>query len=115
MIEKYSFGQITINGKTYNYDVEVHSWDEKVLNWQRKESHLFQKEDIEKALQENPEIIIFGTGEIGVAQVDESLKNFLQEKRIIFFEEKTPKAIEIFNQYLSQKNKKVIGFFHLTC
>jgi len=113
-IENYSFGKITIDGQEFTYDIEIHSWDGKILKWWRKESHLFDKEDIERVVKEEPEIIVFGTGQSGMAKLSQRAKEFLKEKNIEIVEEPTEKAIEIFNEY-STKNKKVAGLFHLTC
>ena len=113
-IENYSFGKITIDGQEFTYDIEVHAWDGKILKWWRKESHIFDKEDIERAVKEEPEIIVFGTGQSGMAELSQRAKEFLREKNIEVVEKTTEKAIEIFNTY-STKNKKVAGLFHLTC
>jgi len=113
MIEDYHFGSITILGKTYDYDVEVR-FNEEVLAWQRKESHLIDVENVERAVDQMPRTIIIGTGEAGVARVTGEAKNFIKEKGIELIIKKTGKATEIFND-LKNKNEKVIGLFHLTC
>ncbi|GAH97601.1 unnamed protein product, partial [marine sediment metagenome] len=53
-IEEYKFGSITINGKTYEYDVEVR-WTGEVLKWWRGESHVVDVEDVKRAIEQNPE------------------------------------------------------------
>ena len=111
MIENYHFGSITIDGKTYNYDVEICS-DNKVLVWQRKESHFVDVGDIKRAFDEKPEIIIIGAGDSGVAKVSEKVKQEIQRKDIKLVIKPTPEAVEIFNEL---KDKKAVGFFHLTC
>ena len=113
MIDQYSFGSITIDGKTYNYDIEIRSTGE-ILSWQRKQGHIISFDDIERAIRENPEIIVIGTGYSGVAEVDEEIKKELPIRKINLIIEKTTDAVEIFNS-LIKENKKVIGLFHLTC
>lgn len=115
MIDNYHFGSITIDGKNYNYDVEVYS-DGRVLKWWRKEGHVVNIEDIERSLEQNPEIIIIGTGESGVVKVKEEVKKEILTKGIELIIDLTGGAVKIFNE-LSQKypNKKIIGLFHLTC
>ena len=51
MIEEYHFGSITIDGKTYNNDVEVRSMFSKteVLDWQRDESHVIDVNAVKRA------------------------------------------------------------------
>lgn len=113
MIEEYHFGSIKINGKIYNNDVEV-LWTGEVLPWRFKERHVIDVEEVKKAVEKNPEIIIIGTGESGMAEVTEEAKKEIKSKRIELIIETTGKAIEIFNKNF-ETQKKVIGLFHLTC
>jgi len=120
MIEEYRFGSITINGKTYNFDVEA-LWTGEVLKWRRKESHLIDVVDVEKAVKSNPDTIVIGTGESGVAQITEEAKKFISEKGIRLVINKTEEAVKVFNIILNElekeegKQNKAIGLFHLTC
>ena len=125
MITEYHFGSITIEGKTYNYDVEVR-WTPKeslrdptgqtceVLKWWRGESHVVDVEDIKRAVGENPEIIVIGTGESGMAKVTNQAKEEIISKGIGLIIEKTGQAIKSFNRE-EEKKRRVIGLFHLTC
>lgn len=120
MIEEYKFGSITIEGETYNHDVEVR-WTGEVLEWWRKEGHIIDFDDIKRALEKNPEIIIIGTGESGVAKVTERLKKELESKGIKLIIDQTEQATKTFNVINEKsaeeegKQRKVIGLFHLTC
>jgi hypothetical protein len=120
MIDEYKFGSITILGKTYKYDVEVR-WTGEVLKWWRKESHIIDVEDVERAIEQNPETIVIGTGQMGIAQVTEGAKKFIQERGIRLIIDKTEEAVKTFNIILEEseeeegKQNKVIGLFHLTC
>ena len=120
MIEEYKFGSITIDGKIYTEDVEVR-WAEEVLDWWRKESHLVDVDDVERAIKQNPDTIVIGTGEAGMVKVTEGAKKFIQEKGIKLFIDKTEEAVKTFN-IICQESKeeegeqnKIIGLFHLTC
>lgn len=120
MIEEYKFGSITIDGKIYNEDVEVR-WTGEVLKWWRKDSHLFNTKDLERAAEQNPETIILGTGVYGVAKVTEEAKKFIRERGIKLIIDKTEEATRTFN-IINEESKeeegeqnKVIGLFHLTC
>ncbi|RLG10689.1 hypothetical protein DRN73_07185 [Candidatus Pacearchaeota archaeon] len=119
MIEEYHFGSITVNGKTYDQDIEVR-WNGEVLPWWRKESHIFNLGDIQRALNQNPEIIIFGTGAYGVAKITEEAEKEIKLRGIKLIIDKTDEAVKTFN-IIKQKSKeegeekKVIGLFHLTC
>lgn len=120
MIEEYRFGSITIKGKTYDFDVEVR-WTSEVLKWWRKEGHKIDVEDVKRAVEQNPETIILGTGAYGVCQVTEDCKKFIEERGIKLIIDKTEEAIKTFNIILGEskeeerKQNKVIGLFHLTC
>jgi len=119
MIEKYSFGAIVIDGKEYNYDVEVR-WTGEILKWWRKEGHVVDVEDVERAVEQNPDTIIIGTGAFGVCKVKKDCQEFIEKKGIKLVIDNTEKAIKIFNDLLQKLAKeeqegKIIGLFHLTC
>jgi hypothetical protein len=119
MIDEYKFGAITINGKTYNEDVEVR-WTGEVLSWWRAQSHVFDVEDFERAVKENPDTIVVGTGEGGLAKITEEAQNSILEKGIKLIIDKTEEATKTFNIICREseeeegKQNKVIGLFHLT-
>lgn len=126
MIEEYKFGIIVIDGKTYSHDVEVRyskisSSDLEVLEWRRGESHVINEEDIRGAMEQNPDIIVIGTGESGVAKVIESAKEAVKSKGIELIIDLTEQAVKTFNIINEEseeeegEQKKVIGLFHLTC
>jgi len=112
MIEEYHFGSITIDGKTYNYDVEVCCLDSKteILNWQRQESHDINVDAVKRAVERKPDTIVIGTGESGLAKVTETAKQFIAEKGIKLIIDITGEAIKTFNV-----ETNIIGLFHLTC
>ena len=120
MIEEYRFGEITINGKTYHHDVEVR-WTGEVLEWWRKASHIIDVEDIKRALEENPEVIVIGTGESGIAKVTERAQKEIEERGIKLIIDITGEAVKTFNIIKEEsesgegKQTKIIGLFHLTC
>ena len=134
MIEEYRFGSIIIDGKTYNYDVEVR-WTPKesrskgdptgqageILPWLRKEGHIINTEDVKRAVDQNPEVIIIGTGESGVAIVTETAKETIKSKGIKLIVDLTEEATKTFNiinedsEEEEGEQKRAIGLFHLTC
>ena len=118
MIDSYQFGEITINGETYDNDVEVR-WNGEVLEWWRDEGHVFAVEDLKRAFQQSPDAIVLGTGANGRAEVPKETKTFLNEKDIKLVIDKTPAAVKSFELLAEQGNKKapkkVVGLFHLTC
>jgi hypothetical protein len=119
MIEKYSFGSIVIEGKEYNLDVEVR-WTGEVLKWWRKEGHTIDIEDVERAVEQNPDTIVIGTGAFGICKVKKDCQEFIKRKRIKLIVDNTGEAVKIFNNLSQELVKeeqegKIIGLFHLTC
>ena len=111
-IDGYVFGRIIIDSKTYTTDVIIYT-DRVDSSWWRKEGHYLQKEDLPDIVKAKPDILVIGTGNMGVMQVPESTKKYFEALGIEVHVEKTGKAVEIFNSLPA--DKKVIAAFHLTC
>ena len=129
MIGEYHFGSITIDGRTYHHDVEVRWSPEgkrpgqvgEVLKWWRGESHVIDVEGVKRALEQNPEVIVIGTGESGLARVTKEAKKEIENRGIKLIIDVTEEAVKTFN-IINEESKeeegeqtKVIGLFHLTC
>ena len=120
MIEEYRFRFIVINGKAYEYDLELR-WTGEVLPWPKTEGHFIDINDIKRAVEQNPETIVIGTGESGMANVSQLAQNFIREKGIKLIIDKTEEAVKTFNvinhdsEEEEGEQEKVIGLFHLTC
>ncbi len=111
-IEHYSFGTITIDGKSYTSDVII--YPERVdSSWWRKQGHSLHIVDLKDVIPAGPEILIVGTGHSGVMVVPEETLSYLKSKGIDVHIARTDKAVELFNKF--QKNKKTIAALHLTC
>ncbi|MBI5639784.1 MAG: hypothetical protein HZA17_05095 [Nitrospirae bacterium] len=111
-IDSYSFGKIVIDNKTYTSDVIVYP-DRIDSSWWRKEGHNLQKVDLAEVINSRPDILIIGTGNLGVMHVPESTITFLESHGIQVHIAKTDRAVELFNSRPTEKT--VIGAFHLTC
>ena len=111
-IEHYSFGKITIDGKTYTSDVII--YPERVdSSWWRKEGHSLHIVDLKGVIDEKPEILVVGTGYSGMMVVPEETISYLRSKGVEVQVARTEKAVEFFNKL--SKDKKVIAALHLTC
>jgi hypothetical protein len=111
-IEHYSFGTITIDGKSYTSDVII--YPERVdSSWWRKQGHSLHIVDLKDVIPAGPEILIVGTGHSGAMVVPEETLSYLKSKGIDVYIARTDKAVELFNKF--QKNKKTIAALHLTC
>ncbi len=109
-IEDYSFGKIVIDGKRYSDDVIL--LEKKVIDgWWRKRGHRVGKNDLDKIVNFDPDILIIGTGSSGRMSVPSKLP-----RRLNFEVESYPtkKACERYNKLVNSK-KKIAGGFHLTC
>jgi len=112
-IEGFSFGSIVINGKTYTTDLIIYPDGHVVDSWWRKSGHKLSSDDIGKLIDSEPEVIIAGTGVSGLVEPDKELQKMLSEKGIEFIQAPNQKAIELYNELMSEK--RVGACFHLTC
>ncbi|MFN3481006.1 MAG: Mth938-like domain-containing protein [Thermodesulfovibrionales bacterium] len=114
-IDHYSFGRITINGRSYSSDVII--YPERVdSSWWRKEGHLLQPDDLMEIIAAKPDILIVGTGYSGVMDVPIETINYISHRGIELHIERTSKAVEVFNRLQKERpGKKIIAALHLTC
>ncbi len=112
VIEQYSFGRITIDGKTYTSDVVIYP-GRIDSSWWRKEGHKLQIEDLTDVIAAKPQILIVGMGAYGVMKVPENTLAHLQSKGIEVHAANTDKAVDLFNEL--QKGRVVVAALHLTC
>lgn len=112
MIEKYTFGQIKIRGKTYASDVIIYP-DRVKDNWWRKEGHLLLPEDLNDIPKAKPEVLIVGTGASGLMKVPAKTREWVESQGIKLIVQLTEKACNTYNELSS--SRKVIAALHLTC
>ena len=111
MIESFSFGQITIDGKTYYSDVVIYP-DHIQGEWWRSEGHKLIKEDVEKIVTLKPDILLVGTGYGGLT-VPEETADYIKSMGIELIVEETEKICARYNEL--SLPQKVIAVLHLTC
>ena len=112
-IESYNFGRMVIDGTSYTKDVIIYP-DGRILSpWWRNQGHVLEVIDLEELIAAGPEIIICGTGAMGVMRPTDALIEYLETNNIEFIAQRSPKAVETYNQLPG--NKKAGGCFHLTC
>lgn len=112
MIEDYKFGEIIIAGKTYRTDVIVYP-DHIDAHWWRAQGHNLVIDDIKNVIDASPEVIVIGTGESGLMQVEEETVDHLEKLGITAIILPTKKAYKEFNRLIN--TKKVVACLHLTC
>lgn len=111
-IDSYHFGQIVIDGKKYSSDIILFP-DRIRDNWRRNKSHELTIEDIREAVDENPEVLIVGTGASGLMRVLPEVQEEAEARNIKLIVEPTGKACEIYNRL--SRFQKVAAALHLTC
>lgn len=112
MIEEYQFGRMVIDGKTYTSDLIL--FPDKILSsWWRKSGHKLCLQDLEEVIRKKPDILIIGTGAMGIMKVNDEVRQYAQREGITVIIEKTGKAVQTYNHHPC--GKKIIAVFHLTC
>ncbi len=115
-IETSEFGKITIDGKTFNRDVIITAngtvidrpdFAEEKYGTQ----HIIVLKEIKKILQDNPRVIVIGTGQYGACRLEKGIKEEIEKTNARLLIERTPKAVHLFNNV----NDRKAGLFHLTC
>jgi hypothetical protein len=112
-ITRYSFGNITVDGKTYSRDVIIYP-DEVFSPWWRSKGHLLQLEDLQQVIQRKIPILVVGTGASGVMRVPEPL---IKELALYGMEVKVQPTYQAVNTYnhIEAGGGKAAAALHLTC
>ena len=116
-INHFSFGLIVIDNKKYRRDIIIYP-DGKVENrkggiWMFG-SHSIKRSEIESLIQDNPEIIIIGTGTNGIAKLATEAENLVKERKINLTLLPSHTAVDDFNN-LTAQGKKIASLIHITC
>jgi hypothetical protein len=111
-IDSYRFGQIVIDGKKFTSDLKIFP-NEIKSNWWRKQGHVLNVDDILDILEFKPEVLIIGTGSLGVMKVPDVVITFIKDHNIELIIDKTDTACKIFNKL--SLSKKLVAALHLTC
>ena len=112
MIDSYDFGRVTIDGKRYSTDLLVFP-DKIKAGWRRKEGHSLQIVDLIEVLEANPEVLVVGTGYLGMMDVLPETRNFVESAGIEIVIQKTSEAYKTFNRLA--ESRTVVAALHLTC
>ena len=111
-IDSYQFGRIVVDGHTYSSDMIIFP-DRVQDTWWIKSSHALTIEDIRGAINENPEVLIVGTGASGMMKVLPEVKQELELRNIKLITGTTGETYEIHNQL--SRFQKAVAALHLTC
>lgn len=112
MVDSYSFGRIVISGNTYTSDVII--FPNRInSSWWRKTGHRLYLEDLQEIFNEDFDVLIVGTGYLGLMKVEKEVMLYAESKGFDLIIEKTNTAVNKYNSLCS--HKKTIAAFHLTC
>lgn len=113
MIESYDFGRIVVDGKEYTADLIIFP-DHVKDGWWRRQGHRLDIKDIVEVVKVRPEILVIGTGYLGLMKVPAETKRRAEEKGIELIIQPTKQASETYNK-LIQSGRRAVAAFHLTC
>ena len=75
---------MVIDGTGYTKDVIIFPDGSILSPWWRNQGHVLATDDLQKLLETEPEIIICGTGAMGVMRPSKSLEKYLEANNIDF-------------------------------
>jgi len=116
-IEDTKFGSITIDGKTYEYDVivrlsgKVEKRKKKLSKEQYGTSHIISKDEAKFIFEDGCNLLIVGAGQEGNVHLSPEASDYFNNKGCKVLVQPTPEAIRSFNQ----SHEKKIGLMHVTC
>jgi hypothetical protein len=113
VIEKYSFGSMRIEGRTYYNDLAIS--ENRIARWWREESHLVRPADIDVILALKPAVLVIGTGYGGGMQVSDEVRKLCEDAGVELIVELTARALERYNALATEGKRPVAAAFHLTC
>jgi len=113
VIESFSFGAMTIDGRQYSSDLIIYPDGSVQDGWWRARGHSLSGADIADLVEKKPNVIIVGTGVNGRMKPDAHLDAYLAEKGIEFLVGDNDVAVKWFNELKASGN--VGACFHLSC
>jgi len=111
-IEDFSWGQILVDGKTYDRDLILLP-EEIVPEWWRREGHVLRVSDLDAVFAAKPDVLVVGCGVYRRLRVPKETRRALAEAGIELVALSTKKACAAY-QELSQE-RRAAAALHLTC
>jgi hypothetical protein len=116
-IDSTTFGSITVDGETYEYDViirlsgKVERRKKKLSKEQYGTSHIVSKDEAKFIFEDGCETLIIGAGQGGNVRLSPEASDYFDKKGCKVIVEPTPEAIQSFNRSRAKK----VGLMHVTC
>jgi hypothetical protein len=111
-IDNYRFGEIIIDGVSYQKDVIILP-DKVIPNWWREKGHSLSVRDLEQVLAVSPQILLIGCGAYRQMRVPKDTRETLEEQGIDVRVYSTSKACEAYQEVRQEEGIAVA--LHLTC
>jgi hypothetical protein len=117
MIERTTFGSITVDGKTYEHDVVIRLSGEVVKRKKKLSkkyygtSHVLSKDEAKFVFEKGCKQLILGSGQMGNLHLSPEAEAYFAKKGCKVVLQPTPEAIRVFNRSRAKK----AGLFHVTC
>ena len=116
-INRYKFGSIVIDGKQYLCDVLIlpdGTIKEREYSKTGFGNHKIVWDDVVKIVNNQPQVIVIGTGASGLTKLSLDVGVKLRQANIDLVILPSSQAVEKFNQ-LTQEGKRVAALIHITC
>ena len=116
-IDGTAFGEIVIDGKTYDHDVIVRLSGEIVRRKKKLSkrlygtSHVLSKDEAKFLFEKGCDQIIIGSGQFGNVHLSPEAEAYFAKHDCQVLLKPTTEAIRVFNRSRAKK----IGLFHVTC
>jgi Uncharacterized conserved protein len=116
-IDSTRFGEITIEGKTYELDVvislngEVRNRNKRLSSTQYGTSHIISLDEAHDVYQAGAALLVIGTGQTGYVELSKQANEYFKQHGCHVLLMPTPQAIETWNSI----EEAAIGLFHVTC
>ncbi len=109
MIDPTNFGEIVIDKKKYRDVLIINT---QVFDRNTDDAHTISNNESGKLIENNPDVVIIGTGVFGGLKVEERIKEKIGKNAELIIM-KTSHAAEKYNELT--KNKRVNILLHSTC
>jgi hypothetical protein len=116
-IEATEFGSITIDGRTYEFDViirlsgEVSKRKKKLSKKVYGTSHKISKDEARFVYEKGCKELVLGTGQEDSVRLSKDAAEYFEKKGCKVIAQPTPDAIDTFNR----SRQDTVGLFHVTC
>jgi len=116
-IDELTFGSIVVEDKKYRRDILIFTdgtVKKRKGGFLMYGSHKIKKQELEELSQDQPEIIIIGTGTNGAAHIAPEAESWAKGKNLSLLVQPSYDAVAKLNELVEQK-KKVAALIHITC